>query len=88
VALEEEEAALGLGPFFWLSWQAFLYPHWCRLLVLLSMGGLVGTPLVELIAMGWKLSFHTVVVVRCFVSLESKTVLRQVGCLYCLQFFR
>jgi hypothetical protein len=55
VALEEEEAALGLGPFFWLSWQAFLYLHWCRLLVLLSMGGLVDTPLVDLIAMGWKL---------------------------------
>jgi hypothetical protein len=63
VALEEE-AALGLGSFFWLSWQAFLYLDWCWLLMLLHMGGLADTPLVDLIAMGQRLGFSTVVVVR------------------------
>jgi hypothetical protein len=58
MALEEAEAALGLGLFFWLQWQAF------RLFLLTSLGGLVDMPLMDLIAMRQRLGFSTVVVVR------------------------
>jgi hypothetical protein len=64
MALEETEAALGLGPFFWLSRPACWSLDLCRLFLVTSLEDVVVCPLNDLIAMGWKLSFHTVVVVR------------------------
>jgi hypothetical protein len=72
MALEEAVAALGLGPFVWLSRQACWYLDLCRLFLLTSLEDVVVSPLNDLIAMGWKLSFHTAVVVRVGEFGESK----------------
>jgi rhodanese-related sulfurtransferase len=79
-----ELSTLGLGPFIWLSRQACWYCQWWWLYLLTSLEGVVDMSLDDLSAMGWKLSFQTVVVVwqSLWCSKSVAKVLREQHCLY------